>query len=221
MTDQDIKQQNEADVETDNGNTAAADTAEKETNENPSSNVDVTKDVPEKDEKDSGDEKLSRSDKKKIKKLESRVTELEKALAASEEAKKAGDDKYLRMLAEYDNFRRRAAKEKEGIYSDAYSDAIGALLPVLDNLDRAAACTDAEALAGGLALTVKSFKEALVKLGVEEIKAEGETFDPNLHNAVMHVEDDGLGEGQIVEVFQKGYKIGDKVVRHATVKVAN
>ena len=119
MTDQDIKQQNEADVETDNGNTAAADTAEKETNENPSSEVDVTNDVPEKDEKDSGDEKLSRSDKKKIKKLESRVTELEKALAASEEAKKAGDDKYLRMLAEYDNFRRRAAKEKEGIYSDA------------------------------------------------------------------------------------------------------
>ena len=221
MTDQDIKQQNEADVETDNGNTAAADTAEKETNENPSSEVDVTNDVPEKDEKDSGDEKLSRSDKKKIRKLESRVTELEKALAASEEAKKAGDDKYLRMLAEYDNFRRRAAKEKEGIYSDAYSDAIGALLPVLDNLDRAAACTDAEALAGGLALTVKSFKETLVKLGVEEIKAEGETFDPNLHNAVMHVEDDGLGEGQIVEVFQKGYHKGDKVIRHAVVKVAN
>lgn len=221
MTDQDIKQQNEADVETDNGNTAAADTAEKETNENPSSNVDVTKDVPEKDEKDSGDEKLSRSDKKKIKKLESRVTELEKALAASEEAKKAGDDKYLRMLAEYDNFRRRAAKEKEGIYSDAYSDAIGALLPVLDNLDRAAACTDAEALAGGLALTVKSFKEALVKLGVEEIKAEGETFDPNLHNAVMHIEDEKYGENTVAACFQTGFMMGEKVIRFAMVQVAN
>lgn len=174
----------------------------------------------EKDEK-AGDEKLSHSEKKKIKKLEARIGELEKALADAETAKKAGDDRYLRMLAEYDNFRRRAAKEKDGIYADAYSDAIGALLPVLDNLDRAVGCTDAEALSGGLALTLKSFTEALAKLGVEEIKAEGETFDPNLHNAVMHIDDDSAGEGQVVEVFQKGYKKGDKVIRHAVVKVAN
>ena len=128
---------------------------------------------------------------------------------------------HLRVLAEYDNFRRRAAKEKDGIYADAYSDAIGALLPVLDNLDRAVGCTDAEALSGGLSLTLKSFTEALAKLGVEEIKADGETFDPNLHNAVMHVDDESAGEGQVVEVFQKGYKKGDKVIRHAVVKVAN
>lgn len=167
------------------------------------------------------EEKLSHSEKKKVKKLEARVAELERSLAAAEDAKKAGDDRYLRMLAEYDNFRRRAAKEKDGIYADAYSDAIGALLPVLDNLDRAVGCTDAEALSGGLALTLKSFTEALAKLGVEEIKAEGETFDPNLHNAVMHVDDESAGEGQVVEVFQKGYKKGDKVIRHAVVKVAN
>lgn len=167
------------------------------------------------------EEKLSHSEKKKVKKLEARVAELERSLAAAEDAQKAGDDRYLRMLAEYDNFRRRAAKEKDGIYADAYSDAIGALLPVLDNLDRAVGCTDAEALSGGLALTLKSFTEALAKLGVEEIKAEGETFDPNLHNAVMHVDDESAGEGQVVEVFQKGYKKGDKVIRHAVVKVAN
>ena len=167
------------------------------------------------------EEKLSHSEKKKVKKLEARVAELERSLAAAEDAQKAGDDRYLRMLAEYDNFRRRAAKEKDGIYADAYSDAIGALLPVRDNLDRAVGCTDAEALSGGLALTLKSFTEALAKLGVEEIKAEGETFDPNLHNAVMHVDDESAGEGQVVEVFQKGYKKGDKVIRHAVVKVAN
>ena len=160
---------------------------------------------------DSGEEeKLSHGDKKKVKKL-----------AAAEAQKKADDDKYLRMLAEYDNFRRRAAKEKDGVYADAYSDAIGALLPVLDNLDRAVGCKDPEALAGGLALTLKSFNEALGKLGVEEIKADGETFDPNLHNAVMHVDDESAGDGQVVEVFQKGYKKGDKVIRHAVVKVAN
>lgn len=148
-----------------------------------------------------------------------------KALTAENEKLKKElaetSDKYLRMLAEYDNFRRRAAKEKDGVYADAYSDAIGALLPVLDNLDRAVGCKDPEALAGGLALTLKSFNEALGKLGVEEIKADGETFDPNLHNAVMHVDDESAGDGQVVEVFQKGYKKGDKVIRHAVVKVAN
>lgn len=166
-------------------------------------------------------ERLSHSEKKKVKKLEARIAELEGSLKSAEEARAAGDDKYLRMLAEYDNFRRRAAKEREGIYADAYSDAISALLPVLDNLDRAVGCTDAQALADGLALILKSFSEALSKLGVEEIKAAGETFDPNLHNAVMHIDDEAAGESEVVEVFQKGYKKGDKVIRHAVVKVAN
>ncbi len=167
------------------------------------------------------EERLSHSEKKKVKKLEARIAELEGSLKSAEEARAAGDDKYLRMLAEYDNFRRRAAKEREGIYADAYSDAISALLPVLDNLDRAVGCTDAQALADGLALILKSFSEALSKLGVEEIKAAGETFDPNLHNAVMHIDDEAAGESEVVEVFQKGYKKGDKVIRHAVVKVAN
>ncbi len=200
-----IKKENE--VPNDSGNSCAEDQKENAANAAKSDGTE--------------DEKLSHSEKKKVKKLEARVAELEAALASAEAAKTAGDDKYLRMLAEYDNFRRRAAKEREGIYADAYSDAISALLPVLDNLDRAVGCTDAQALAEGLALILKSFSEALTKMGVEEIKAAGETFNPNFHNAVMHIDDEASGEGEIVEVFQKGYKKGDKVIRHAVVKVAN
>lgn len=223
MTEQEKEKQNTPDAQAGAENAAENVSVNEKEADVPSDNASGT-DAPDNeanDEKDEKDEKPSRFDKKKLKKLESRVSELEKALSAAEEAKKAGDDKYLRMLAEYDNFRRRAAKEKSGIYADAYADAIGALLPVLDNLDRAVGCKDPEALSGGLALTLRSFGEALSKLGVEEIKAEGEVFDPNLHNAVMHVESGEFGEGQIVEVFQKGYKKGDKVIRHAVVKVAN
>ena len=131
------------------------------------------------------------------------------------------DDKYLRLCAEYDNFRRRSQKEREGVYSDAYSDAINALLPVLDNLGRAVGCEDPKALADGLALILKSFDEGLAKLGVEEIKAQGETFDPERHYAVLHIEDENYGENEVVEVLQKGYTRGDKVIRYAVVKVAN
>ncbi len=221
MTDQEKEKQNTADARAEAENASGNASANENNAGEPAANAEDVCDTNEKDERDERDGKLSRSDKKKLKKSEARISELEKALSSAEEAKKAGDEKYLRMLAEYDNFRRRAAKEKNGIYADAYADAIGALLPVLDNLDRAVGCTEAEALSGGLKLTLKSFEEALTKLGVEEIKAEGETFDPNLHNAVMHVEDEGFGEGQIVEVFQKGYKKGEKVIRHAVVKVAN
>lgn len=151
---------------------------------------------------------------KKIRELESKITELEAAVAER-------DDKYLRLAAEYDNFRRRSAKERENVYSDAYADAINALLPVLDNLGRAVGCEDPKALAEGLALILKSFDEGLAKLGIEEIKALGETFDPERHYAVMHVDDDNYGENEIVEVLQKGYFKGDKVIRYAVVKVAN
>ena len=130
-------------------------------------------------------------------------------------------DSLLRISAEYDNFRRRSQKEREGVYSDAYSDAINALLPVLDNLGRAVGCEDPKALADGLALILKSFDEGLAKLGVEEIKALGETFDPERHYAVLHVEDESYGENEVVEVLQKGYTRGDKVIRYAVVKVAN
>lgn len=151
---------------------------------------------------------------KKMRELEAKVAELEAAVAER-------DDKYLRVCAEYDNFRRRSQKEREGVYSDAYADAINALLPVLDNLGRAVGCEDPKALAEGLALILKSFDEGLSKLGIEEIKAVGETFDPERHYAVLHVEDENYGENVVVEVLQKGYIRGDKVIRYAVVKVAN
>lgn len=151
---------------------------------------------------------------KKARELEAKLAELEAAVAER-------DDKYLRLCAEYDNFRRRSQKERESVYSDAYADAINALLPVLDNLGRAVGCEDPKALAEGLALILKSFEEGLTKLGIEEIKAMGESFDPARHYAVMHVDDENYGENEIVEVLQKGYTKGDKVIRYAVVKVAN
>lgn len=165
------------------------------------------------------DAKGDKADKKKIKKLEAEVAELKKQLEARDEAYQAEEDKYLRMMAEYDNFRKRSAKEKEGVYADAYSDCIANILPILDNLERASKSDNLEAVKKGLEMTAKAFDDALTKMGVTEI--ETKTFDPNLHNAVMHIEDEGLGESEIVEVFQKGYTKGDKVIRYAMVKVAN
>lgn len=159
-------------------------------------------------------EKAEKGDKKKIKELEEKLTEANKRADELNE-------KYLRMLAEYDNFRKRSAKEREGVYGDAYTDALTAILPVLDNLERAEGCSDAEGLAKGLELTLKSFRETLEKMGIKEIEAVGKTFDPNYHNAVFHVEDENYGEGEIVEVLMKGYIKGDKVIRYAMVKVAN
>ena len=148
-----------------------------------------------------------------------------KALTAENEKLKKElaetSDKYLRMLAEYDNFRRRTQKEKEGIYADAYESALSAVLPVADNLERAALCTDGESLSDGVKMIIKQFSEALGKLGVEAYGARGDAFDPVVHNAVMQIEDEELGENTVAEVLQKGYKKGDKVIRHAVVKVAN
>lgn len=170
------------------------------------------------------DEKLSRADKKKLKKSEERVSELEAELKKSAEALAEANDKYMRLYAEYDNFRKRSQKEKEGTYADAYTDALTQILPILDNLERAAqfGTDDAESqVAKGLELTLKSFAETLAKMGVTEIPALGKTFDPNVHNAVMHVEDDAFGENEVVEVLMKGYIKGDKVLRYSMVKVAN
>ena len=165
------------------------------------------------------DAKSDKADKKKLKKMENELLELRSALEAQKEAYQAEEDKYLRMMAEYDNFRKRSAKEKEGVYADAYADCISALLPILDNLERASKSDNLEAVKKGLEMTVKAFSDALDKMGVTEVATE--TFDPNLHNAVMHVEDETYGDGQIVEVFQKGYVKGDKVIRYAMVSVAN
>ena len=161
----------------------------------------------------------AKADKKKLKKLEAQVAELQKKLDAAKAETDASNDKYLRMMAEYDNFRKRSAKEKENVYADAYEDCISNILPVLDNLGRAAGCDQLEGLKKGIAMTLKAFEDAMQKMGITEI--ETKTFDPNLHNAVMHIEDDQYGESEIVEVFQKGYCKGDKVIRYAMVKVAN
>ena len=164
-----------------------------------------------------GKTKKSKAEKKLENEIEALKAELAKKDAEAAEQKES----YLRVVAEYDNFRKRSKAERESVYADACADVIGALLPVYDNIERAAAYTDADAekLAEGIRLTVKSFDEALKKLGVTEIEAK--TFDPSLHNAVMHVEDETKGDGEIVEVFQKGYKKGDKVIRYAMVKSAN
>ncbi len=162
-------------------------------------------------------------DKKRLKKAEAELEETKKKLSAAEAARAEEHDKYLRLYAEYDNFRRRTAKEKEAIYGDATADAVAGILPVVDTLERAAAGLspeDAESPLGkGITMTMKSATDALAKLGVEVV--ESETFNPDLHNAVMHVEDETLPEGAIVEVFQKGYRRGDRIIRYAMVKVAN
>lgn len=130
-------------------------------------------------------------------------------------------DRLARTSAEYDNFRRRTAKEKEGIYSDACEDVLKNIFPVLDNLERAYSVNGSvDDLKKGIEMTIRQFNDAFSKLQVEEIATDAE-FDPNLHNAVMHVEDETVGKNAIVEVFQKGYKKGNKVLRYSMVKVAN
>lgn len=139
-----------------------------------------------------------------------------------EEELKEQQDKYLRLLAEYDNFRKRSLKEKENAWTTAKADTAAAFLPVYDNLERALKQETAdEAYAKGVEMTMSQLKTVLEKLGIEEIKSLGETFDPELHDAVMHVEDETVGENTIVEVFQSGFRTSAKIIRHAMVKVAN
>lgn len=147
------------------------------------------------------------------------ATTLESELEAQRQKCAEINDKYLRTLAEYENFRKRTARERDGIYSEAYMDAVKSILPVIDNIERIATFTGDDKMAEGIKLIITSMKETLEKMGVTEIEAT--TFDPNYHNAVMHIDDDTLAEGEIVEVFQKGYKYKDKVIRYAMVKVAN
>lgn len=144
------------------------------------------------------------------------------ALEQAKAAQAQEHDQFLRLAAEYDNFRKRTQREKDGIYQDAVADTVKKFLPVYDNLERALHHETAdEAYKKGVEMTMTQLKEVLAKLGIEEIPALGEPFDPNLHNAVMHVEDEGAGENIIVDVFQTGFRSGDKVVRFAMVKVAN
>ena len=139
-----------------------------------------------------------------------------------EEKYNAERDAHLRVAAEFDNFRKRTIKEKEASYGNGKADAVLKMLPVYDNLERALNQETADAAyKKGVELTMNELVKILGSLGVEIFGAEGETFDPNLHNAVMHIESEDLGENTISQVFQKGFKLGDKIVRFAMVQVAN
>ena len=136
------------------------------------------------------------------------------------------NEQYLRLAAEYDNYKRRTTQEKTQIYTNSVADVLEQILPFVDNMARATAVEvtsdDGKSLLEGIKLVERQFLETLTAIGVEEIKAVGEKFDPNLHNAVMHVDDESIdGEEIVVEEFIKGYKYKDKVIRHSTVKVAN
>ena len=164
-------------------------------------------------------EEEKKAKKKSDKKADKEVEALKVSLEEKEKELAEQKETYLRLAAEYDNFRRRSKSEREGVYSEACSDVINEFLPVLDNIERAAAYATDEKVAEGISMMAKAFSETLAKLGVEEIECK--VFDPNVHNAVMHVDDEQYGEGEIVEVFQKGFKRGEKVIRYAMVKTAN
>ena len=156
--------------------------------------------------------------KKKTKKADKREEEME----ALRQQLLAEQDKYLRMAAEYDNYRKRSMKEKDHIYSDGVADTLTKFLPIYDNLERALQQQTAdEAYKKGVEMIMTAMKETLSKCGVTVFGEVGETFDPAMHNAVMHIEDENFGENVIESVFQKGFRIGEKIVRFAMVRVAN
>lgn len=175
---------------------------------------------------------MSKKTKPEAEEQEQVKTEAPAEETAKAEAKPATDweakyndlnDRYLRMAAEYDNFRKRSQREREQAYTDAVSRAVTALLPTYDNLERALKAETADTeYKKGVEMTMTQLVESLKGINVAVIDAAaGTAFDPNFHNAVMHVEDESLGENVIAETFQQGFQIGDKVIRHAMVKVAN
>ena len=177
-----------------------------------------------KEETKAAPEAEQKPDKKAEKKSEKAEKKSEKAPTKKslEEELAAERDKYLRLLAEYDNFRRRSAKERENIYTDVRCETLKKFLPVYDSLSRALAQTpEDDACRKGLEMIMTQYEKSLEQLGVVMIEAVGQPFDANLHNAVMHIEDENYGENVIVEEFEKGFKIGDKILRDSMVKVAN
>lgn len=168
-------------------------------------------------------EKAARGKKKKEKTYTLTREQMEAAELAARQLESV-KDQFVRLTAEYDNYRKRTAKEKEGIYANAKIDTIKGMLPVYDNLERGLAQFDAEdddPHKKGLEMIFNQYKEALTKLGVTPIDCVGKEFDPERHNAVMHIEDESCGENTVVEVLQQGFMLGDKVLRFAIVKVAN
>lgn len=163
----------------------------------------------------------SGSEKKELSKLKGEVKKLSVELEEKSKAYDELNDKYLRMMAEYDNFRKRSQRERDGIYASAYEEALKEFLPMSDNLQRSLAYAGTENFAKGIEMIVNQFSDTLKRLGIEEYGKRGDPFDPNIHNAVMRTDDDSLGENTVAEVLQKGYRKGDKILRFAMVKVAN
>ena len=174
------------------------------------------------------EDKASEEKEIKEKKKQPKEEKPEKETKKEEKVKKEDydtlNDKYLRTLAEYDNFRRRSGEEKDSIYSNAYKDAIIEILPVIDSLEKAAQIASEEGgkIAEGISMVLAQWKSTCAKLDIEEIETSpGTQFDPEIHNAVMHIDDDSFGKNEITETFQKGYRHKDHVIRFAMVKVAN
>lgn len=184
--------------------------------------IDFEESAPETDasESDHKDKKEKRSE---VKKLKTEIEDLKKALEAEKTRADETNDKYLRLAAEYDNFRKRTQADRKNIYTDAVSETLGGLLPTIDNLQYAAKYSggDAEKVAEGLNMILSKLPETLEKMNIKAFGEPGEIFDPNIHNAILHVDDESLGEGEIVEVLQQGYMYGERVLRYAMVKVAN
>ena len=168
------------------------------------------------------EKKAGKKDKKaENKKYKAELDKLNAELESEKAKTAAAEDKYLRIVAEYDNYRRRSQKEKESIYSDAKADAVKELLPLIDNLQRATGYTEADKVAEGVSMILGTLPDILGKMGIEAYGEPGEQFDPNIHNALMHEENPELGENVIVSVYQQGYRLGDKIIRYAMVTVAN
>lgn len=193
---------------------------------------DIQEELNDREEKEIPEENQAQGSEKSVPLKEARTDsaegkDLAEMLKEKENAFGELTEKYMRLAAEYDNFRRRSQKEKESLYGEAVAEVIKVWLPVIDNLDRAEFAAEkyeskeAKKLAQGISLIQKQVDEVLEKLGVEEIDCCDQEFDPELHDAVMHVEDDNLGPSTIVEVLRKGYRRQDRIIRHVMVKVAN
>ena len=166
-------------------------------------------------------EKMENNEVEKTNKEENKKENKEKEMVPKEDYD-ALDDHFKRILAEFENFKKRSQKERETLYNSILSDVVEVILPVLDNLENAVKVeTKDEGYKKGIELVLKQFNDVLKSKGVEEIEALGQTFDPELHEAVRSVQDDEKGEKEVVEVYRKGYKIGSKVIRHSMVAVAN
>ena len=192
---------------------------EQEEPETPETQAGPEREAPQTEEAEKTEKKPKKKKEKGYTFTREQVEQMELAAKQLESVK----DQFTRLTAEYDNYRKRTTKEKDGIYQDAKADTIKAFLAVYDNLERAAATEgdDESPHKKGLLMIFQQYKDILTKLGVTEIEAKGQPFDPERMEAVMHIDDESFGENEVAQVFQAGFTLGDKVIRHAIVQVAN